>query len=198
MLTYFRFFFVLRKQVKWRSTISLKFYLSASRRNSWRLFHFDISSLLLLRPGWSSFFYLRKIGIKFNGRIIIAMDSFYRVLLNLFFSLSASLTINCSSMKWVENRNTKSGAQSTYDVTSAWKLIRTPNYPKVVSCNLQLKIIVIIVIGWPALGSYELTSGTVIGNFFCSFWRIHGNLLEAISSWGNWSPWQKRVPPRGY
>ena len=40
-----------------------------------------------------------------------------------------------------------SETQSTNNVTSAWKLILTPNYPKVVSYNLQLKIIVIIVIG---------------------------------------------------
>lgn len=99
MLTYFRFFFGSQKtselKICYKSEIlpqcqPAKFVVSIS---------LDISSFLLLRPCCGFFFYLQKIGIKFNGHIIIAVDSLYRVLLNLFLSLSASLAINCSSMK---------------------------------------------------------------------------------------------------
>lgn len=97
-LTYFLFFCSQKKselKIYYKSEIlpqcqPAKFVMSIS---------LDISSFLLLRPCCGFFFYLRKIGIKFNGNIIIAMDSLYRALLNLFLSLSASLTVNCSSMK---------------------------------------------------------------------------------------------------
>ena len=45
-------------------------------------------------------------------------------------------------------------------------------------------------------GFLIITHGTVMGNFFCSFWRIHGNFPEAIITLGK-SVTHKKLLPSG-